>query len=325
MKVRFAEDVLNDKMSWDYLDWILFHFIDRRHFWDIENPTIIEQSPWIQQDLNGRSGRRVLEVLSKCYTDSAYPRGNHMHSISLVVTLQDKSDLELRPDKAKKCLDSPVFVFVENAESDGAFINAMVNAHNRIELLESKEKGWWRVEHLGGFGEVEKRVNQFRKGAVGFIRLFVIADSDRLYPGHVSGTIIKIEGFCKSKHVPYKILNKRKIENYLPISVLQKFAGLTMIFRAFLHLNQTQRDYFDMKGGFKKESNNRAIIPIKQEQMFEFVPQYIKNRLCGGFGPELWKCFTKYQNDITEEEIRLICPDEANEINNFLDHIESLI
>ena len=78
MRVRFAADVLDDPRSWDILDRIVHHFLDQRHLWDIEDPTLIEESRWIQSDMGGRTGRRNVDALRKCYTYSVYPRRNMM-------------------------------------------------------------------------------------------------------------------------------------------------------------------------------------------------------------------------------------------------------
>ncbi|MCP4107997.1 MAG: hypothetical protein GY749_21040 [Desulfobacteraceae bacterium] len=193
MKVRFEKSVMNDPTAWSVLDLIVQHFLDGRHAWDVDDLENIEQSQWIQTDIDGRAGKRNLEVLYKCYTDSVYPRhGSKMHSITITVTDHGKSDKELTPDDARSCLDMPAYIVVENSESDGAFIEAMIHALGRRELLDSHTEGWWDFEHLGGFGEIGKRIDQIIARTVGPLRIFVLADNDRLYPGQTTKTIQKI-------------------------------------------------------------------------------------------------------------------------------------
>ncbi len=65
MKVRFATDVLNEPNAWGSLDQIVYHFGTGRHFWDITDLAEIEKSNWIQENIQGRSGKRNLETLQK--------------------------------------------------------------------------------------------------------------------------------------------------------------------------------------------------------------------------------------------------------------------
>ncbi|MCK5524337.1 MAG: hypothetical protein KAI83_14490 [Thiomargarita sp.] len=336
MKVRFATDVLNEPNAWDSLDQIVYHFITGRHLWDINDPEEIEKSHWIQEDIQGRSGKRNLETLQKCYTDSIYPRESresNLHTITLIITQQvsSESNKTLRPDDAISYLNKPAYVAVENQSSDGTFLDAMIHAFGRSELREAQTDGWWEYLHLGGFGEIKKRVESIRtQTLVGPLRIFVLTDSDCRYPGEVTPTIKKVKEYCdKVGDVPYAILQKRKIENYLPINALFRQhvpKKLKNIYTAFLSLTPEQQAHYEMKTGFKKV-NNHAIIsePNEHKKLFEHVPQRILDNLCGGFGDNAWEYFKSKRDVMTEEAIRLTCPNEPNEIVQILDSIERLL
>jgi len=200
MKVRFAADVLNEPGAWDILDYIVHLFDRQQHWWDNE-PEEIEESEWHQNDLDGRAGRRNINILTKHYTDTLYPR--RMHAITLVVTLQGSSEYELSPDDARRCLEAPAYVAVENEESDGAFLETMMHAFKREELLEAHTEGWWEFWHLGGIGEIAKRVEHLRARTIGLLRVFVLSDSDRLHPGQDdTNTIKKVKGYCEEHNIP---------------------------------------------------------------------------------------------------------------------------
>jgi len=329
MKVRFAIDILQDSNAWDVLDIVVQHFFDRRHVWDIIDPNEIENSPWIQTDSSGRAGRRNLSALKKCYTDSAYPRNIKMHKLTIVITngcSSDSSDFHLNPSDARRCLDGPAWILVENAESDGAFLEAMICAFQRRDLLDAHTEGWFTIRHLGGFGEVEKHINQIKASTSGPLRAFVLVDSDRLHPTHVSSTMQKVQRACTPHNVLHKILNKRKIENYLPVNVIQKVQGRNReTAKAFLCLSQEQKDFYEMKGGFKKDQNGRVIIPDEQKPLFQHTPKKTLNKLCGGFGPNIWECFKACRTEITQEAVKLCCTGEPEEIERMLDSIETLL
>jgi hypothetical protein len=164
MKVTLTIELLNDAGSWDILDQIVFHFLERRHLWSVTDVVEIENSGWIQADKGGRASNRNLEILQKCYTDSIYPNVDRkMHVSTITITLKPASLTEFAPTDARSYLAQPVYVFVENSTSDGAFLSAMLQAFKRAELVKAKRDGWWVLEPLGGFGELERRIAQTRQ------------------------------------------------------------------------------------------------------------------------------------------------------------------
>jgi len=329
MKVRFEQDVLDDPKSWRSLDRIVHHFENERHIWEIDDPDVIKNSQWIQSDIQGRSGKSDIEMLEKFYTKAVYADlSSRMHSILLIITncgnCGNPDRKYLKADDAYRCLDKPAYVVAENSESDGNFILAMIHAFNRKKLLDAHTEGWWEFKHLGGFGEVEKQVDQVIDATYGPLRIFVLADSDCLYKGHETQTFKKVDTYCKSANIPYHILNKRKIENYLPITILQKKFDKKSVLQAFLNLTQEQRDFYEMKGGFKKDSDGHAIVPKEQKKLFAHLSQKILDKLCGGFG-EIWEYFKDCRSMITKESIKISCLSDPDEIDRILDNIESLI
>ncbi len=330
MKVRFAADVLNDPEARRVLDRIVDLFLEGRHLWDVDNADEIKNSQWIQSDQDGRAGRQNVEVLETYGKKFFYhPNKSRMHAITLVVTLQGTSEYELSPDDARRCLGKPAYVAVENEESDGAFLKAMIYAFifKRKELLDAHTEGWWEFWHLGGIGEVEKRVEHLRARTIGPMRVFVLSDSDRLYPDQEdTDTIKKVKGYCEGHGISYAILRKRESENYLPISAIQ---GSTRKFKetrkAFLNLHQEQKDYYDMKDGFDKDGRGDAVVHPEQRALFEHVPQRILNNLCGGFGKEVWQYFESARDVITADAIGLTCEINPDEIPDILDEIEKLL
>ncbi len=327
MKVIFAADVLDDPGSWLTLDRIVYHFLDERHVWSIDDPEKIEESPWLQDDVDGRMKKRNLETLQKCFTMGAYPtRGARMDSITLHVTLHSDSECRLTPDEARRCLDAPAYVVVENAESDGAFLEAMIHGLKREKLLEAHTEGWWKIDSRGGSGEIVKHIEQIRAETIGPLRAFVLVDSDRLNPGYEKKTIHAIENYCRQNNGPYAVLQKREIENYLPVHLLQQIPRKRKkVYKAFLRLEQEQRDYYDMKRGFEKGHRDHAKIPVEQQDLFSHVPRNVLDDLCGGFGNNVWRLFKTSRDLITEESIRLTCINAPDEIGNILDGVESIL
>jgi len=199
------------------------------------------------------------------------------------------------------------------------FLEAMIYAFGRRTLSDAHTEGWWKLLHLGGSGEIKKRIEQIRADTTGPLRVFVMTDSDRCYQEHHTKTIEKVESYCIQNGIPYAVLQKREIENYLPVNVLNHLPRkLKKTYRAFLNLEQKQRDYYDMKNGFKKDA------PEDHEDLFEHIPKRTLDDLWNGFG-EVWQYFKSKRDLITEDAIRLSCPNDPEEIVRILNEIECLL
>ncbi len=333
MKVRIAREVLNTSApdTIASLDAIFLHFRDGRHLWEdlreIEDTEEIKQSGWFDFYSGSRAYDKKCTDLDKLYTERIYSENSEMHCIRLEVSNSADSHLKLKPDEAKRCLDEPLHVFVENAGSDGAFIEAMIHAFGRRELTDAHTEGWWKIEHSGGFGEVEKRVEDVRSRITGIARLFVLTDSDSHYPDHETATVRKIERYCISNDIPFHILEKRTIENYLPVSVLNHVPRQhRKTYQAFLHLTQKQRDYYDMKNGFDEtDERGHTIPPEDQKNLFSNVRRQILDDLAGGFGKKSWESFKKYREQITAKDMRMTCDSDPGEIEHILSYIECML
>ncbi len=135
-----------------------------------------------------------------------------------------------------------------------------------------------------------------------------------------------IEEYCRTSHVKYAILTKREMENYLPISALEKVPQQRQnTYTAFLNLTQIQRDFYDMKLGFQRNHNGHAEISPEQQDLFQHVPPSVRDALCGGFGRNVWEYYKSARSNITQEAIRLTCPNDPGEIERILDDIESIL
>lgn len=323
MKVRFALDVLSDDSNFRDLDRIVDLFMDGRHNWDIEDFDTVANSLWIRSAIGSRTGDSNLEILEKCYTKTAYYPKN-MHSRLLIITTEVNDNSDLHPADARKCLDAPAYVLVENAESDGSFFDAMISCFNRQQLQDAQTDLWWHYEHLGGFGETGKRLKELLRRTIGPPRIFVVADSDREYPGHVSATVAKVQEACEKYSIPFAILNKRKIENYLPVSLLH-YANRINTFRAFQKLTQKQRDYYEMKHGFRLAAEGEADVPTVQSALYADVHKHVRRDLCGGFGEKVYELFRTKSQFLKSKDIENICPNDPNEINRILDEIEKIL
>ncbi|NVJ09460.1 hypothetical protein HUW63_30060 [Myxococcus sp. AM001] len=329
MKVEIHTDVLADRESWHLLDRLVDSFVDGRHFWHIADEDTLLNSPWLSEEPHSRTTSRNIEAFQKYLTAiDRSPPPQRMHRLSLIITHDSTIPAGASPQDARHILEEKAYVVVENAESDGVFLRTMMNALGRMELRETHDKHWWETDHAGGAGEFEKRVTRLIQKGIPRNRILILADSDRLFPGHRSSTVELLERLSKDHGVTALLLHKREIENYLPVSVLQG-AHQKKTYRAFLSLTQEQRDYYDLKEGFKRHrESKKPIIPPEQEALFMNIQKkgrHVLEALCGGFGGDVWRLFQSKTMPPDQDAVRLTCTTCPDEIDTILDQIEGLL
>ena len=325
MRVRFSQEILdrNDNAAWRALSRIVDTFSQGRHVWDIDDPEPIITSRWIAGEPGSRETQRNLEALHKCFTDAQYaPPGRRIHRLLVVV-----GDGGLAPDTARRCLEAPARVIVENRLSDGAFLKAMIQAFGRDDLKTAVDGEWIEIVHAGGYGEVEKRVNELLGTAPGPCRLFVLCDSDRMHPGHDdTGAIKAIRACCVHHDVPYHILHKRTIESYLPKESLVRQKKKLVLDAFFGSLTPEQQDHYNMKEGFRRNKTTGNIdVPHEHQGLFNALPSEVLSELCGGFGDDAWRCFVLPASEITAATVEDRCATNPGEMARLLDAIERLV
>lgn len=334
MRVRFAADALANPNAWPFLDIIVFKFFGcGRHRWDVNNPGAVRRSQWLAADTKNHWTRRNLEFLQKTVTRQAQEPPRHLaHTLRLTVSVAESPPDSLAPEEAERVLGLPVYVVVENAESDRAFLDAMIRAFGRTVLRGALDRGWCEIVGAGGSGEIKKRVKELLdKVKKGPRRILVLKDSDRLLPEGPSEDrrVSKAGDEYRDIHdVSIAILRKREIENYLPDDALGRIhADKLPALRAFRRLRPDQRDHYDMKYGFKRDpKHGDPILPPEQEELFRDVDPRDLRALCGGFGENVWKLFEESPTDVVNETtLRALCRDDPDEIARILDAIEKLL
>lgn len=328
MRVEFTPEVLSDSQYWGQLDRIIHFFEEERHLWYAEDPDALVSSNWFVSEDNTRASRRQKEMFEKSVVREAYLRAEYTeggpHSIRITVATDtaEITGTRLSPQHAYRSLNRPGYVAVEDAESDRAFLDAMVHAFDRFPIYEALKNNWIELEHMGGCGQLERTLKRIRQKAPGPMRTLVLLDSDRLLPEEETENVRNVNRLCPDFNACGHVLRKREAENYLPIGVL--FHGKVKFARTFNQLTRKQRDFFDMKKGFPASG-----IPETQRDLYSGVNNKSKDRLQRGCGESCWELFRctngPHKNLFNEDEIRNICPDDPDEIPRILDSIEQFI
>ena len=155
---------------------------------------------------------------------------------------------------------------------------------------------------------------------------------------------------CAEHKVPVVVLRKREIENYLPINTLVGFrdrGGYRRVYEAFVKLSQNQRDFFDMKKGFRGKKGDppgKSVVQTEQQPLFsvDALPAGIViDDMSSGFGEDVWRLFLvdakalpgisfvdRVNEAITRAAIESLysdSPSDVVEIDSMLDQIERML
>ncbi len=80
-----------------------------------------------------------------------------------------------------------------------------------------------------------------------------------------------------------------------------------------------------MKRGFRIQANGEAEVQAEQQALYQHVPRKILRELCGGFGRDVAQYFRTHASTVQEQEIKMICMTDPNEIDRILDEIEAIL
>lgn len=189
----------------------------------------------------------------------------------------------------------PSSVVLENGLNDAFFITAVLRCYDdSMQMVDFLEKGWLQFDNAGGCGNIKNflqaRVNHY-KNKTKFLKCFVVVDGDCQYTGQEQTKYNNLKKYLEKWGIGYHILEKRTMENYMPMAVLdaQRGAMKREWTQAYSALTPQQRDHLSISGGFsqdipkvKKENLKNDIKKFKKQKKHLndnfFVRNYIKGK-----------------------------------------------
>lgn len=173
--------------------------------------------------------------------------------------------------EALAILEKPLTIILEHIEYDKYFIDALINNFNLGKKLKKYiAKGWLEFANGGGSNissvlkimkeRFDKNKSDFPKDSSAYIRSFVIIDSDKKYSSTTEvfeGKEKLFESIKSNSH--YHVTLKREMENYLPDEVFNTIPNNEEFKQAYLRLNSTQKDFFDIEKGFPSNKNFNSL------------------------------------------------------------------
>lgn len=194
----------------------------------------------------------------------------------------------------------PISVMVENSLNDAYFLEALFQNFDRSGRLSSFYKNHWLIFDNGGGASnmknaLKAKLKQFGNKSK-FLKTFILIDGDRRYPSHKVEKYNDLIQFADQNGISYHILEKRCMENYLPMDALPNQYSTWQ--NAFAHLSEEQKDFINIGGGFfedlsvadrnkvlelekintpqkkgRPKSNIRNLLPVEVQEFYQDVSE----------------------------------------------------
>ena len=178
--------------------------------------------------------------------------------------------------EAYEILSTPLTLILENAENDAYFIRALLNNFKKKgKKIEQHLNNGWLKFGMGAGSTIpnlirsEKRrfdenKDSFPKNSHSYLRYFALIDSDKLHPDQpLKDEKQNLVQFLEENEIPFHILAKREMENYLPDAVFEEISHNEDYIRCYLSLSDVQKDFFDIGSGFPNKRFEQLLPEIK--------------------------------------------------------------
>lgn len=268
MIVQILEDVFVDGRNDSQID-TLWNIIEGYHYLflkdDMEIETLMESS-WYS-GLRGSSKEIIFNLIVNLLQRSS--------SIEPRIKISNIEANGFSIDEAIRYLRQPFALILENSYNDAFFFNSLLeNFPKQSRLIKKHKQNGWFVYEMGGGSTIQHFLKTkmdsfsgeiFTKESHKYLRCYVLMDSDRNYPEDVlKQGIRELISFLDRIEVPYHVLEKREMENYLPDGAFSEITDNCDFVDAYLRLKPTQKDFFDIQNGFEDKRFNQIQIEIQE-------------------------------------------------------------
>ncbi|WP_054851065.1 hypothetical protein [Olleya sp. ITB9] len=275
MIVKLASPLFFDPNYFEEIDGFLKLFIENRYELLVDNPDITEKG-WIE-------GVRPTSAIQDFIKEAL------VNSVNLGkedVLLNENNDIENKVYSLKDgmiFLSGSVLIFMENANNDQKFIRGILQ---KIETGEKAfsfyKKRWLEFRHCGGKDDIVNQINQelrkYRNEELdncNYLKAIVICDSDRKYPNETL-ELDKLINHCTDNKIKLHVLEKREIENYIPLEMLETNENIDKNkVNSLKELTPEQQDFYDLEKGFNIDSRKK-LHPLFEDISNENYRHLIK-------------------------------------------------
>ncbi len=266
MNVEILKDVFENASNEQGLNELLYVIEGQHQLYLKDNTSELRDSKWFnnlrqtEKDIIGDSIIRTLQISPSSTADVTISESKTQNVFSL--------------KEAYYYLKQPFVILLENSYNDSHFLNSLLlNFPKEGKKISSHKKERWMKYGMGGGTTIPDVIKSetdsfshsiFSKEKHKYLRYFVLMDSDKKYPDmELEPQKVNLIEFLKEKEIPYHILEKREMENYLPDEALSEINDNKDFIEAYLRLKPVQKDYFDLQKGFADKNFDRLPNEIK--------------------------------------------------------------
>lgn len=279
--------------------------------------------------VSGISNFDRLNELDKANIEAEFNKTILESSTPDLIVTKGENLNEYNLEEAIFFLNQPITIVVENSLNDGHFVRTIIKHFDKTGLLVKHfENHWLKLGNAGGknnfinfLSSELKSYRRFSKANHRYLRAFVIADSDKKFPIINNGEKQqKLVNFLQENKIPFHILEKREMENYLPDETINSIPDHREFIDAYLKLSPIQKDFFDLEKGFrdKRFSNLYENIQhhyksVGEEDYKIFRKQGLANKYKEAgqnFKAEFPKLF--HHSSVTKESLLKRCEHHSN-------------
>lgn len=217
-------------------------------------------------------------------------------------------------------------IIIENEHSDSYFLDAILHAKGKTNISSQKNISW-EVRGPGDCGEIPKSIESEINKSQGVVRIIVIHDSDRIYPGQeLAPAQLKIIQKAKTYNIYCHTLLKREIENYIPDVIIENLDVTRKEMVSYLKtLNPHQRDHYDYKFGFKKKGGFKKKDDESFNGLFESMSDDAYEHLKNGFGKDIADAVYNNHQSISLDDFSDRCGNIRAEFDSICEAIEKIL
>ena len=217
------------------------------------------------------------------------------------IIIISNNDWDFNLSEAIIFIEEKFELILENDMYDGEFVDCLLREFNEKskKIIHFKENNWFKYQNAGGatgiINTLQQKINHF--GNRKFLKCFVLVDSDLEFPQLENLKRKKLVEFCEENRIPYHILYKREIENYLPLDIFNEINPISLFVRTYIDkLDNNQRDFIDVEKGLRKSMKNMEIDKKEVHDFFSNLIEDDFNNLRNGISSE----FENFKRDYAE-------------------------
>jgi hypothetical protein len=306
VRVSLSSDLFVPPIEHSLIATLFRYALDGRHRIDADL-----QHPLIRAWLNDQSSALQEEIQFAIDITAEAEALDPSHTRAVVGVFANNDwgthPIHIRIDDARRFLETPFAVLLEDNVTDRDFLLKMLTSQERQFVEKQVQEGFLRFDHGGGLDNMRKKVTEdAANGATRHIK-WVLFDSDALRPGEPSNQSEQLRAACGD--IPNYQLRRRHSESYLTHEALRlwaasggpravrevRFAKL----RAFLRMQDEQRHHFNMKDGFEKDAKREDA---SAGDLYADLTGEDTRQLAHGFGGNIKALFSGAT--VTEGDLR---------------------